>query len=319
VNDSQRCNNGIPQLCVSNNWQAQTACTASEICQSGACVTPPSCDGLGADCGSSGDDNCCASAIVPGGSFHRNNSGTYPATVSDFMLDRYEVTVGRFRQFLAGYPANSPVAGDGAHPWIADSGWNTTWDTYLAASASALATALECDNAYTWTDSAGINENKPINCLDWYHAFAFCAWDGGFLPSDLEWNYAAAGGDDQRVYPWGSTMPTANTSYAIYDCYYGGGSGCPQGDAHIAPVGSATLGPGKWAHLDLAGNVEEWTLDAFAAYPAECVDCADLTDSSSRVKRGGSFMAEASTLLTSQFSAGTGGDSTLGLRCARSP
>jgi len=35
----------------------------------------------------------------------------------------------------------------------------------------------------TWTDTAGSNENQPVNCLDWYTAFAFCAWDGdGWRP-----------------------------------------------------------------------------------------------------------------------------------------
>jgi formylglycine-generating enzyme required for sulfatase activity len=187
--------------------------------------------------------------------------------------------------------------------------------------AALLTTALNsCGTYATWTDAVGLNENRPINCLDWYTAFAFCAWDGGFLPTDLEWNYAAAGGDEQRVYPWGAGAPPSDATYAIYNCYYGGGGGsCPQGDKHIAPVGSATLGVAKWGHLDLAGNIEEWNLDGYGAYPVQCDDCADLTNTSSRVKRGGYFSALASTLLTSYVNAGASGSSTDGVRCARAP
>jgi len=82
----------------------------------------------------------------------------------------------------------------GANLAITGSGWDSTWNTNLAANTAALRTALKCDATYqTWTDTAGSNESKPVNCLDWYTAFAFCAWDGGRLATEAEWNYAASG------------------------------------------------------------------------------------------------------------------------------
>ena len=65
-----------------------------------------SCTGLAAICGPSGTASCCSSPLVPGGTFYRSydvgTDGMYtsmasPATVSDFRLDTYEVTVARFR------------------------------------------------------------------------------------------------------------------------------------------------------------------------------------------------------------------------------
>jgi formylglycine-generating enzyme required for sulfatase activity len=53
--------------------------------------------------------------------------------------------------------------------------------------------ALKCQMVPSWTDTAGANEALPMNCLTWYAAFAFCVWDGGFLPTEAEWNYAATG------------------------------------------------------------------------------------------------------------------------------
>jgi formylglycine-generating enzyme len=55
-------------------------------------------------------------------------------------------------------------------------------------------TNLACHSTnQTWTDTVGSHENLPINCINWYEAYAFCIWDGGFLPSDAESEYAAAG------------------------------------------------------------------------------------------------------------------------------
>ena len=219
----------------------------------------------------------------------------YPATVADFYLDKYEITVGRFRRFVnagMGTQASPPAAGAGAHPGIAGSGWDSTWNTNLPADTASLKAAMKCDATYqTWTDTAGSNESKPVNCLDWYTAFAFCAWDGGRLPTEAEWNYAASGGSEQRYYPWSSpaTSTTIDDSYAVY---------CGGSCSGTQNVGSKSpKGDGKWGQSDLAGNVWEWTLDWYASpYPMPCNNCADLTAASYRVFRGGSFDYDASYL-----------------------
>jgi sulfatase modifying factor 1 len=286
--------------------------------------TAPSCSGLAATCGPSGSDDCCKSLLVPGGTFARSYDGVdyldrdYPATVSDFYLDKYEITVGRFRVFVnagMGTQASPPADGTGAHPGITGSGWNSTWDTKLPANTAALKTALRCHAAYqTWTDTAGSNESKPVNCLDWYTAFAFCAWDGGRLATEAEWNYAASGGSEQRYYPWSSpaTATTIDDSYAVY---------CG-GTCSIQNVGSKSpKGDGKWGQSDLAGNAWEWTLDWDAGqYPMPCHDCAVVTAGSYRAFRGGSNDDIAATLRSATRHVYTPEyRGVIGSRCARSP
>jgi formylglycine-generating enzyme required for sulfatase activity len=280
---------------------------------------PPSCAGnMNQNCGPSTNSNCCASPVVPGGMYNRGNDSNYPATVSTFLLDQYEVTVGRFRQFLtAGYgtQAKPPAAGSGANPNLPGSGWDSSWSASLAASTSALSTNVKCDSTrQTWTDTPGANENRAQNCLDWFTAFAFCIWDGGRLPTEAEWNYAAAGGSEQRNYPWSNppSSMTIDDSYAVY-------SGMATA---VAPVGSKSpKGDGKWGHADLAGNVWEWNLDWYDLYPNPCDDCADLGGNLGRVLRSGSFGDSALLMLSSErnWDGPSIRDSSRGSRCVRNP
>src|SRR5262249_24985561 len=116
----------------------------------GGPLTPPSCMALPATCGAAGTDTCCANLPVPGGTFYRGydvatdnmySDKTNPATVSDFRLDRYEVTFGRFRKFVAagmGTQASPPSAGSGANPYLANSGWEPSWNPNLVPDTATL-------------------------------------------------------------------------------------------------------------------------------------------------------------------------------------
>jgi formylglycine-generating enzyme required for sulfatase activity len=228
--------------------------------------------------------------------------------ISPFDLDKYEVTVGRMRAFVAAGGVTQlapPATGAGALPKVAGSGWNPGWNTLLPADLPGLRASLAHSNA-TWTDQPGANENLPINNVSWFVALAFCAWDGGRLPTYAEMNFAAAGGSDQRAYPWSvpANTQTITRMQAAYDCNFTAPSqNCPASSCSdatsspcdpttciapatcqypactgctftdIAMVGSLPAGKGKWGHFDLAGNVAELVYDTDAPLPLPCVDC----------------------------------------------
>jgi formylglycine-generating enzyme required for sulfatase activity len=293
-----------------------------------------SCEGLASTCGPSANADCCSTNAVTGGTFYRSydaapdahNDMGYPATVSDFRLDTYEVTVGRFRRFITEGPStqsNPPGGGAGEHAAIVGSGWQSSWNINLKTDQAALITAIKCSTTYqTWTDEPGDNENKPINCVSWYEAFAFCAWDGGYLPTEAEWNYAATGGDEQRAYPWSNpaTSTVIDCSHANYRINNPVGTYCVNGTTGAANrVGSeSTTGDGRYGQADLAGNIAEWVLDAYATYTNPCNDCANLTEGN-RAIRGGSFAFTAPSERTADRLNQSGAQRTasLGFRCAR--
>jgi len=234
---------------------------------------------------------------VTSASFYRSYDGvtagytsqTSPAQVSDFRLDNYEITVGRFRKFVAAYAPNMIPAGAGNNPNnLSDTGWSTTWNASLDATQAALTSALKCNARQSWTDGVGSAEaeSRPINCINWFEAQAFCIWDGGRLPTEAEWNYAAAGGTQQRVYPWGSATPNCN--YANYAAQLNGVDYCVANFA-VNRVGSESpTGDGLYGQSDLAGNVWEWELDWYAQpYVIPCINCSNTIPASLRVIRGG--------------------------------
>jgi formylglycine-generating enzyme len=268
-----------------------------------SCRTQPRCGGEGL--------SCCEARSVLGGTFDfaLRASGVgviaIQVTVPTFELDVFEVTVGRFREFVADYDRwrASAHPGESAGAAVGTGGQSAWFDALPGSSAALQQGLLRCDTSpYSSWDAA--SDAVPMNCVSWFEASAFCAWDGGRLPTQVEWEYAAAGGDEQRLYPWGNT-PEPQPQLALFGCDLD--AGCALSD--LSPAGEHAPGAGRWGQQDLAGSLAEW-LDA--------VSSPMLGD---RAFRGGSWIDGASELrIGGQRSAPPAVRLfVLGFRCARSP
>jgi formylglycine-generating enzyme len=293
-----------------------TACGDNGTCDGGGrCIGPVgrscsgspavNCTGVSAS-GSSQTVSCCESILIGGtypmgrgsgdqcpGTMSCPNFDTpeHQAIITPFYLDAFEVTVGRFRKFYSWYGGPTVDPTHSANPNIAGSGWNSSWNSYLPSnSVNLLSNIITCPGS-SWPQASDPPtpdpEQRPVNCVTWYEAFAFCVYDGGRLPTEAEWELAAAGGDANRFYPWGGY--SASTLPANYDGNVG---------SYKNIVGAFPTGVGRFGHLDLIGNVAEWVLDGISTtwynnFPTgtPCRDCADLnaSDIAYRGVRGGAW------------------------------
>ncbi|MGA7742108.1 MAG: formylglycine-generating enzyme family protein [Polyangia bacterium] len=254
---------------------------------------------------------------IPGGTFWMGDQDldkskpVHKVALSPYCIDKTEVTVAAYRACVqAGIcpPASATVDWKGVKPED-----KTKWSQFC-----------------TW-GKRGFDRH-PINCVDWTQANAYCASTGGRLPTEAEWEYAARGSDG-RSYPWGNKPPDATRLNACgSECasmaqqrleatwtpMYTGDDGWPA----TAPVGRYPKGASPFGVLDMAGNVQEWTADAFADYNSDPVTNPrrSSSDESPRVIRGGSWISEVADKMRATFRSGFVPGyriNSLGFRCAR--
>ncbi|CAN5757615.1 hypothetical protein BH23CHL5_BH23CHL5_24890 [soil metagenome] len=124
-------------------------------------------------------------------------------------------------------------------------------------------------------------EKHPVTHVDWKDATAYSTWAGVRLPTEPEWEKAAAGSDARpRIYPWGNEPPTG------FHVDFGRQGQVPG----TTPVGRFPGGATPHGILDMAGNVWEWVQSRYGPYPYDGHDGREDDGApGARVLRGGSF------------------------------
>jgi len=113
-------------------------------------------------------------------------------------------------------------------------------------------------------------ENHPMTDVSWFGAWGYCRYFGGRLPTELEWEKAARGPEDDRPFPWGYEIARHNANfYSSRDPFEDMGSA----GSRSSPVGFyngrtydgyATLNSASpYGLYDMAGNVWQWTGDVY--------------------------------------------------------
>jgi formylglycine-generating enzyme required for sulfatase activity len=228
--------------------------------------------------------------------------------VEPFFMDRFEMSVGRFRDALArGFvPASGmPLANDNA----------------------ALVENVP-RGMCTWSTVDVGRERHPLSCVSWATAHELCLFLGGDLPTEEQWEYAATAAGRQREtrYPWGNGVPTCATT--VFSRTSSPTAQCAGGAIGPVPVDDGALVAGDVTPLGivgLAGNLEELLASPFVPYSDRVWREAGLrrpveeSDAPLRSARGADWAFDLvyATASTRRSEPATARYSNVGFRCAR--
>jgi formylglycine-generating enzyme required for sulfatase activity len=231
------------------------------------------------------------------------------AVLPPFRIDKYEVSVARFRDALSrGFnPSTIIETNNGPIDPNADPTTSKALCTF---------SAMPLDR-----------EQFPMNCIDPLVARAFCQFDGGDLPSEAEWEYVAqqVGRPNKTRFPWGDAAPTCTTT--IYERAAGVmfASSCAKQGPGPRPIADPASDKSISGAIDLGGNMSEWMVDSFHAFDSNCWARASLFDprcldpSPTYYSRRGGSWAETETALYAGHRVGSSSFAGIaGMRCVRS-
>ncbi len=200
------------------------------------------------------------------------NAGRKRVSVSSFYVDQHEVTNAEYREYL------SQLSPEEREEKMPDS---TAWGE-----------ARMQENWEVYFRSEYYSE-YPVLAVTWNEARAYCQAQDKRLPTEAEWEYVARGGHVGQVYPW-EGISTRNQEGDYLANFNPPEGYTADGYAFTAPVDA--FPPNDWGLYNVAGNVAEWTLDA---YTPSYDNISDFNphhrdeDESRRVVRGGAWNSDS--------------------------
>lgn len=244
---------------------------------------------------------------LPGGVFRMGTDApTFPqdgegpvrrVRVRPFAIDAAAVTVARFAAFVD------------ATGHVTDAerfGWSYVFHAFVAPGARVGGVAGGAPwwrqvFGATWRtpEGPGIGVadrgDHPATHVSWNDAAAFAAWAGGRLPTEAEWEYAARGGLDQALFPWGDELePGGEHRCNVWQGTFPVQNDTDDGYAGTSPVDAYP--PNGYGLYGTTGNTWEWCADWFASiHPKGALDDPrGPADGPGRVMKGGSYLCHAS-------------------------
>lgn len=167
--------------------------------------------------------------------------------------------------------------------------------------------------------------NHPVVHVSWNDAQAYCQWTGKRLPSEAEWEFAARGGLEKQIYPWGDTFrPNGEWRANIFQGRFPENDTGADGFKGVAPANHYP--PNAYGLYNCVGNVWEWCEDRFSPdhhvkHPEERTNPTGPKTGDRRMQKGGSFLCHDSYCNRYRISARIGNTpdsatANLGFRCA---
>lgn len=201
---------------------------------------------------------------------------SFVAEVEPFFLEKHPVTVAQFRQFIEDTGYETQAEGFGDAGVMVQGRWQlvggATWRRPLGPGAEAAP------------------DDHPVTQVSYNDAVRYCEWKGRRLPTEVEWEHAARGADNDRAFCAGGTCPSpAGSGSAVANVWQGRfpvRNTAADGYRYTSPVGA--FGETELGLTDMSGNVWEWTSSWYRPYSERGVPFQP-TEQSEKVQRGGSF------------------------------